>query len=233
VSQADRSSDEDARGDRLPGLDATQEAMRSGDDARSFRAAASIDPLAAWLPPAAAGDEAAVHAVLAAVAPAVVAVVRVILGSGTGEAQDAVQESLVAVHAAIARFRGECLFVAYARRIAARTALGTRRRRSCETFDEVSAELVAAAPSHDERIMRERRLQALRALLDELPPGQAESLAMRVVLGCTLPEVAQATGAPVNTVRSRIRLAREHIKARIESDPRLVALFELELLGVA
>ena len=55
---------------------------------------------------------------------------------------------------------------------------------------------------------------------------------MRVVLGCSLPEVAQATGVPVNTVRSRIRLAREHIKARIESDPRLAALFELELLRV-
>jgi RNA polymerase sigma factor (sigma-70 family) len=207
--------------------------MRSGVRARSERAAASADPLAAWLPAAAAGDDTAVHAVLGGVAPAVVAVVRLMFGSRTAEAQDAVQESLVAIHAAIRRFRGECLFVAYARRIAARTALAARRRRSCESLDEVSAELVTAAPSHDERIMRERRLQALRALLDDLPPGQAESLAMRVVLGCTLPEVAQATGVPVNTVRSRIRLAREHIKARIESDARLAALFELEMLGVA
>jgi RNA polymerase sigma factor (sigma-70 family) len=207
--------------------------MRSGDEARSERAAAGTDPLAVWLPAAAAGDDAAVHAILGGVAPAVASVVRLIFGSRAAEAQDAIQESLVAVHAAIGRFRGECLFVAYARRIAARTALAARRRRPCESLDEVSVELVAAAPSHDERIMRERRLQTLRALLDELPPGQAESLAMRVVLGCTLPEVAQATGVPVNTVRSRIRLAREHVKARIESDPRLAALFELELLGVA
>jgi RNA polymerase sigma factor (sigma-70 family) len=206
--------------------------MRSGEEARSERAAMSVDPLAAWLPAAAAGDDAAVHAVLAGVAPAVAAVVRLMFGSRTAEAQDAVQESLVAIHAAIGRFRGECPFVAYARRIAARTAVVARRRRSCESLDQVSAELLVAAPSHDEGIMRERRLRALRALLDELPPGQADSLAMRVVLGCSLPEVAQATGVPVNTVRSRIRLAREHIKARIESDPRLAALFELELEGV-
>jgi RNA polymerase sigma-70 factor (ECF subfamily) len=206
--------------------------MRS-DQARSERAAASADPLAPWLPAAAAGDDAAVHAVLGGVAPAVASVVRLIFGARTAEAQDAVQESLLAVHAAIGRFRGECSFAAYARRIAARIAVTARRRRAGESLDQVSAELVVAAPSHDERIMRERRLQALRALLDELPSGQAESLAMRVVLGCTLPEVAQATGVPVNTVRSRIRLAREHIKARIESDPRLAALFELELLGVA
>jgi RNA polymerase sigma factor (sigma-70 family) len=213
----------------LTGLDPYYRTMTS---ARSERAAVSADPLAAWLPAAAAGDDAAVHAVLAGVAPAVAAVVRLMFGSRTAEAQDAVQESLVAVHAAIGRFRGECLFVGYARRIAARIALAARRRRSCESLDQVSAELLVAVPSHDEGIMRERRLQALRALLDELPPGQADSLAMRVVLGCSLPEVAQATGVPVNTVRSRIRLAREHIKARIESDPRLAALFELELLGV-
>jgi len=207
--------------------------MRSGEEARSNRAAAVADPLAPWLPAAAAGDEAAVHAVLAGVAPAVAGVVRLMFGSKTAEAQDAIQESLVAVHAAIGRFRGECPFVAYASRIAARVAVTARRRHASESLDEISAELgSAAAPLHDERIMRERRLQALRALLDELPSGQAESLGMRVVLGCSLPEVAQATGVPVNTVRSRIRLAREHIKARIESDPRLAALFELELLRV-
>ena len=206
--------------------------MRSGEEARSDRAAAVADPLAPWLAAAAAGDDAAVHAVLAGVAPAVAGVVRLMFGSRTAEAQDAVQESLLAVHAAIGRFRGDCPFVAYARRIAARVAVAARRRGAPESLDDIGAELGEAAPTHDERIMRERRLQALRALLDELPPGQAESLGMRVVLGCSLPEVAQATGVPVNTVRSRIRLAREHIKARIESDPRLAALFELELLRV-
>jgi RNA polymerase sigma factor (sigma-70 family) len=204
--------------------------MSSGDQARLEAAAATADPLAPWLSAAAKGDNAAVHAVLAGVAPAVAAVVRLMFGARTAEAQDAVQESLVAIHAAIGRFRGEGSFAAYARRIAARVAIAARRRRASDTVDEISAELVAAGPTHDERIMRERRLQALRALLDELPPGQAESLGMRVVLGCTLPEVAQATGVPVNTVRSRIRLAREHIKARIESDTRLRALFERDLM---
>jgi RNA polymerase sigma factor (sigma-70 family) len=203
--------------------------MRTGDEARCEPDAAVVDPLAPWLAAAARGDQAAVHAVLAGVAPAVAAVVRLMFGSSTAEAQDAVQESLVAVHAAIGRFRGDCPFAAYARRIAARVAIAARRRRAPATVDQMDIELVAAGLSHDDRIMRERRLHALRALLDELPPGQAESLGMRVVLGCTLPEVAEATGVPVNTVRSRIRLAREHIKARIESDARLAALFELEL----
>jgi RNA polymerase sigma-70 factor (ECF subfamily) len=43
-----------------------------------------------------------------------------------------------------------------------------------------------------------------------------------VVLGWTLEEVALATGAPVNTVRSRVRLAKEALRRRIEANPRLI-----------
>jgi RNA polymerase sigma-70 factor (ECF subfamily) len=39
-------------------------------------------------------------------------------------------------------------------------------------------------------------------------------------------EVADATGAPINTVRSRVRLAKEALRRRIEEDPTLA-----ELLG--
>jgi RNA polymerase sigma-70 factor (ECF subfamily) len=39
-------------------------------------------------------------------------------------------------------------------------------------------------------------------------------------------EVADATGAPVNTVRSRLRLAKEALRRRIEEDPALI-----EVLG--
>src|SRR5439155_9397589 len=124
------------------------------------------------------------------------------------------------------RFRGEASFASYATRIALRTALAFRRRRRPAAAEELGEEIPDSEPAHEDRVARARRLQALRILLDELPEGQAESLAMRVVLGCTLSEVAAATGAAVNTVRSRIRLAREHIRARIGSDPRLCALFE-------
>jgi RNA polymerase sigma-70 factor (ECF subfamily) len=40
--------------------------------------------------------------------------------------------------------------------------------------------------------------------------------------------VAAATGAPVNTVRSRVRLAREKLKLRIEGDPDLMDMLRGE-----
>jgi RNA polymerase sigma-70 factor (ECF subfamily) len=174
--------------------------------------AGGSDPLAPW--------------VRRASAPSVVGIVRVVLGRGVADSDDVAQEALLAIHDAIPRFRGDSSFASYARRIALRTALGSRRRRRPAAAEQLSEELVASEPAHEDRVARGRRLQALRVLLDELPEGQAESLAMRVVLGHSLSEVAEATGAAVNTVRSRIRLAREHIRARIGSDPRLCALFE-------
>jgi len=51
---------------------------------------------------------------------------------------------------------------------------------------------------------------------------------MRVVLGWSIKEIATHSGAPLNTVRSRLRLAKEALKSRIEEDPGLV-----EALGMA
>lgn len=67
---------------------------------------------------------------------------------------------------------------------------------------------------------------ALRGLLDELPPEQAETLVLRFVLDHSPAEIALAMGVPVNTVRSRVRLGRELLLRRIGADPRLA-----ELLG--
>jgi RNA polymerase sigma factor (sigma-70 family) len=70
-------------------------------------------------------------------------------------------------------------------------------------------------------------MEVLRDLLADLPAEQGETLAMRIVLGYSLEEVAKTTGVPVNTVRSRVRLAKERLKARIEADPTL-----MDVLGV-
>ena len=74
----------------------------------------------------------------------------------------------------------------------------------------------------------ERRKRALRDLLSDLPEEQADALALRVMLGWSLEDVARATGAPLNTVRSRVRLAKEALRRRIEADPSLSDELEVE-----
>ena len=51
---------------------------------------------------------------------------------------------------------------------------------------------------------------------------------MRIVLGFSLEEIATQSGAPLNTVRSRLRLAKERLRSRIESDPALRETLEVQ-----
>jgi RNA polymerase sigma-70 factor (ECF subfamily) len=197
--------------------------------ATAIRVNSSRDQLEPWLARAAAGDERAVARVLEAVSPSVLTLTRAVLGRDRADVDDVAQDALLAIADAIARFRGDCSFVHYARRIAVRTALASRRRRPLLADETLQEQAWSGGPAHDhdQRLIGERSLAALRTLLDELPEGQAESLTMRVVLGCSLDEVAAETGAPVNTVRSRIRLAKKHIRERITGDPGLAALFDV------
>jgi RNA polymerase sigma-70 factor (ECF subfamily) len=187
------------------------------------------DRLAGLVTAAQSGDLAAMRRVLEAVAPKVARVVRGVLGHGHPDVEDAIQESLIALVRALPAFRGECPARSYAARIAVRTAVQARHR-SRDRGAREPALGDEPAPSHasvpDAAGARRRRL--LEALLAELPPAQAETLALRVVLGCSLEETAQATGVPLNTVRSRMRLAKQALKARIEADPILCAELEVE-----
>ena len=163
------------------------------------------------------------------VAPPVTAAIRALLGPAHAELEDAVQEALLAITAALDRFRGDSSFLHYARRIAVRTALAQRRaavlsaRKLAEAADEPRDE---RAP-HEAPVEREQRVSLLARLLDELPEGQAECLAYRVLLEYPLPLIAREIGVPVNTVRSRVRLARNHLRDRILGDPALA-----ESLGI-
>lgn len=189
------------------------------------------DPFGDLAREAATGDLPAMRRLLDAVAPRVVAVVKGVLGGGSPDADDVAQESLIALVRALPAFRGECTIVGYASRIAVRTALASRRRHAAHQDKrhalENDGDTGASVPSVAQRAARAQRLTLLRGLLDELPASQGETFALRVVLGCSLGEIAEATGAPVNTVRSRLRLAREALRQRIESDPVLAEELEV------
>lgn len=190
------------------------------------------DPLAPLLEDAKAGDREKLGRILEATAPAVLSVVRMIMGSDNPDVPDVAQESLLAVKDALRAFRGEASVMQYARQVAVRTALSARRGRNArdrllERYRRESATQEEAEVETDP-VLRARRTAAFRLLLDDLPDEQAETFALRVVLDYSLDQVAAATGAPINTVRSRVRLAREKLKERIERDPELLDILKGE-----
>jgi RNA polymerase sigma-70 factor (ECF subfamily) len=68
----------------------------------------------------------------------------------------------------------------------------------------------------------------MRTLLREIPDTQAETIVLRMALGHSIEEISGITSAPVNTVRSRLRLAKEALRNRIEADPRWAELWDEE-----
>ena len=184
----------------------------------------AVDPV----PPAGATSP---EAALRLVAPRLLRVCRGVLGPGP-DAEDATQESLIALVQALPGFRGESSLETFATRIALRTAWRARERRAQRTqrtspMDEGRDGALPGAfdlgdpssPSAELRLI-------VRSLLDVLPTVQAEALLLRFVLGHSLQEVAEICGAPLNTVRSRIRLAREALQRRLARDERLQILAE-------
>jgi RNA polymerase sigma-70 factor (ECF subfamily) len=181
---------------------------------------------------AAAGDHAATQRFIQAVWPAMTRVITGVLGSSHAEIEDVVQQSLIGLLRSLPAFRGECHPVGYASRIALHIALRARRRAGVLRLrTQAMAQLTVEepfAPSAGDTVAGERRRQVLRDLLHDLPEEQADALALRLVLGWSLEEVAAATGAPVNTVRSRVRLGKEALRRRIEASPELLEDLEVE-----
>jgi len=199
---------------------------RQGSSGESGRGA-PIDPLFALARAAGDGDGEAARTLLVTIGPALLGTVRGVIGARSADVEDVLQEAMLAVHHALPGFRGECKTIHFACRVAVQTAMNARRRagyrlRYTPAVEpaELDALPHAALSPADVQSAVERR-EALRSLLDELPLPQGEALALHVVLGYSVDETAEATGVPVNTVRSRLRAALAALRERIKGDGQL------------
>lgn len=179
---------------------------------------------------AARGDTEAMAKLLKLLAPGMIRAAQALLSPSHPDVDDVAQQSMIALVQAMPSFRGECSPAHFANSIVTRYALAARRRqgkRESRTDDEVEVDgLFSNAQSAVDHVLAEKRRGAIRELLATLPENQAETLALRVVLGMSLAEVATATNVPLNTVRSRIRLAREALMSKIEANPTLLELLD-------
>jgi RNA polymerase sigma-70 factor, ECF subfamily len=180
-----------------------------------------------------AGDGAAIDDLVATLAPAILRAVRALVGPGSADLEDLSQEVLIAVVDALPSFRGESTLLHFAIRIAARKATAAKRRsRSVlgwlEHFQRRETPLATTPSTPREETVAERRRLLLRELLSKLPEVQAETMVLRVAFGYSIEEVADITRTPINTVRSRLRLAKEALRRRIEQDSRWAELGEVK-----
>jgi RNA polymerase sigma-70 factor (ECF subfamily) len=163
-------------------------------------------------------DPAAMRTFLEAIAPSVRSVCRGVLGAGHVDLEDTVQECLIDILRALPKYRVEGAIVHYTNRIALRASIAARKRaRSREQRQNALAE---QAPVQDFAAGEDAlpNLWLVRALIDELSAVQAETVLMRMVLGCSVEEIAVATQVPVNTTKSRLRLAKDYLRRRLDGE---------------
>ena len=187
------------------------------------------DALADLARAAVAGEPKAVRTFILTVAPHILRVVRRVLGASHPEADDVAQEATFGVMEALPRHRGECTVLHFACRIGVLTAMNARRHHSAKKRESERAavpieHIPTASPAPDAEAIAHARAQAVRDLLDTLPIEQGEVLAMHCMLGYTMREIATSTGAPLETVRSRMRLAKQALRERVLGHPELESL---------
>jgi RNA polymerase sigma-70 factor (ECF subfamily) len=178
------------------------------------------------------GDPVAMRTFVTAIGPQILRVVRRVLGPNHPDVEDAVQESAFAVLGALERYRGESTVVHFACRVAVRTAMTVRRRESAvkrrAPGDRVDLDAIAdGRPGPDAEAEGRASAELVRELVATLPEAQAEALALHCVLGFTVSEIAATSGLSIETVRSRLRLARHALRARAEASPKLASLIEV------
>lgn len=196
------------------------------------REARHPDELAQVAAAAAAGDRRAVHALLVAIAPHMLRTARSVLGRDSSDVDDVAQEAALVVLRALPGFRNEGSVVRFAMRTAVLVGMNARRRRAASKRGGAAAhetdvdEIAGGHDNPERRVAGARAASAVRALLATLPAPQAEALALHCIAGCTLAEIAAATGAPRETVKSRLRLARQALRQTLERTPAMVELLE-------
>ena len=161
------------------------------------------------------GDPSALREFLRAVAPTVRRICRGVMSRDNPELEDAIQDCLIDIARSLQHFRFEGSASHYVAKIALRRAIGCRDRARARAKQHAALE-----PSHIPVAAVEGasgvHAELLQSLLDDLNEAQAQALIMRTMLGHSIEEIASMTGVSVNTVKTRLRLAKIQLRRWIE-----------------
>jgi RNA polymerase sigma-70 factor (ECF subfamily) len=129
-------------------------------------------------------------------------------GNGA-DAEDALQDTLLALH--VARFRGDSSVETFAYRVALRIALRIKSRR--RQAGEPSGEPAASGAGAIEAAVDAAKV--LRAM-GRLPIEQRAVLSLFALEGLKHKEIAEVLGVPEGTVWSRLHTARKRLQMELE-----------------
>ena len=133
------------------------------------------------------------------------------------EAEEVTQDVFIKIHHNLAKFRGESGFKTWVYRITVNAALdaGSRaaRRRQQNVEPAVMEEIAAVPPEVEKNMAKKAAQETVQRLLERLSPEQRSCLVLREIHGLSYEEIAKSLNANINTVRTRLKRAREALMA--------------------
>lgn len=141
------------------------------------------------------------------------------------EAEDVSQEVFLRLYRGLRQFDPSLPFAPWVRRIAGNAALNHLRRRSLERRHAAPEsdqgempDLPDAAADPEERAARAEEAGRLERALAILPENQRLAVTLKYVEGLTAEEIADAMGAPRNTVKTWLLRARERLREELKNE---------------
>ncbi|MEM9192181.1 MAG: sigma-70 family RNA polymerase sigma factor [Myxococcota bacterium] len=172
------------------------------------------------------GDEPAARRLFNAVSPIFARAGLRTVGANGPELEDFMQDASLRFFRSLDAFRAESHVRRYAYKIAMHVATDWIRDRRAKKRTGIKTEFRddIRAPGNPEAELHRRRIGEL--LSSTLRGPQLEAFVLRNILGCSIAEIAELAGIPEETVRSRIRLAKNTLRRKLDRDPSWLARLE-------
>lgn len=166
------------------------------------------------------GDASATEQLFLQLLPRVRNLVRYLV-RGDRDVDDLSQDALVMILKGMQGYRADGPFRAWVDRVVARSVFAALKRRAsivllAEREAQAEADLVSNDAGHEAYCLR----RTLVAWLDRLPEAQRVALVLHYVMGLTISEAASELGVAEETLRSRLRLAKDRLRGAIDDVPR-------------
>lgn len=139
------------------------------------------------------------------------------LCGNTADAEDYAFRTLERAIARIESFKGSSSFFTWLYEILVNLIRSDKRRKAANAleFTDELPELVDPRPRPTEELIAQEEAEAVRASLAELPLPLREIIVFRYWEDLTVPEIAQILKIPEGTVKSRLFLAKNRVRASV------------------
>jgi RNA polymerase sigma-70 factor (ECF subfamily) len=150
--------------------------------------------------------------------------IAVLILRDPGRAEDAVQETLVAAWRDLSALRDPERFDAWLRRLLVRACHREAERARRRPTIDVDLRAIEPAVADGSAALADR--DQIERVFRRLDADQRSVVVLHYYVGLPLPEVADALGVPVGTVKSRLHRATRAMRSAMDADARATTLNE-------